>query len=73
MTLQLDQRLWNGKTTADQSRHLEYDFPEESAIEALAASYARNQPTSDGGGVSLGTRSRTRNGQAADDGALALS
>ncbi|KNZ56829.1 hypothetical protein VP01_2307g1 [Puccinia sorghi] len=72
MTLQLDQRLWNGKTTADQSRHLEYDFPEESAIEALAASHARNQPTSDGGGVSLGTRSRTRNGQAADDGALAL-
>ena len=60
MTLQVDQRLWNGKTTADQSRHLEYKFPEDTAIEDLAASYSRSELNSNGGAVNVAPCNRTR-------------
>lgn len=42
ITLEMDQRLWNGQTTADQMEHLDHEFPSDSDIEARAASLATN-------------------------------
>ncbi|KNZ49320.1 uncharacterized protein VP01_508g5 [Puccinia sorghi] len=43
LVMELDQRLWNGKTTADKTAHLEYGFPSNVVISAWAASFTADQ------------------------------
>ncbi|KNZ61004.1 hypothetical protein VP01_14677g1, partial [Puccinia sorghi] len=40
LLMELEQRLWNGKTTADKTDHLNYGFPTKAVISAQAASFS---------------------------------
>ncbi|KNZ47375.1 hypothetical protein VP01_644g2 [Puccinia sorghi] len=43
LVMELDQRLWNGKTTAHKTAHLEYGLPSDVVISAREASFAADQ------------------------------